>query len=159
EMAKERGFIDLVNKSESYEICFVPDNDYRGFLKSRIPTLEAEVAGGHCVDKDGKILGKHEGSPFYTVGQREGLAIALGKPDFVTEIRKDTNEVVLGELPDLYRDGMYVSKLNMQKYATLTEPMETITKVRYKDAGTPATIIQEEPDKIKVNFHDGVNGI
>jgi len=159
EMAKERGFIDLVNKSESYEICFVPDNDYRGFLKRRIPTLEAEVAGGHFVDKEGKILGKHEGYPFYTVGQRKGLGIALGKPAFVTEIRKDTNEVVLGELPDLYRDGMYVSKLNMQKYATLTEPMETITKVRYKDAGTPATIIQEEPDKIKVNFHDGVNGI
>ncbi len=159
EMAKERGFIDLVNKSESYEICFVPDNDYRGFLKRRIPTLEAEVAGGNFVNKEGKILGKHEGYPFYTVGQRKGLGIALGKPAFVTEIRKETNEVVLGDQPDLYRDGMYVSKLNMQKYASLPAPLETITKVRYKHDGTPATVIQEDSDKIKVLFHDGVSGI
>lgn len=158
-MATERGFMELVNKSESYEICFVPDNDYRGFLKRRIPGLEAEVAGGNFVYSDGTVLGKHEGYPFYTVGQRKGLGIALGRPVFVTEIRKDTNEVVLGDLPDLYRDGMYVSKLNMQKYDSLPLPLETVTKVRYKHEGTPATIIQEAPDKIRVNFHDGVNGI
>lgn len=159
EMAKERGFIDLVNKSESYEICFVPDNDYRGFLKRRIPGLEAEVAGGNFVTQEGKVLGQHEGYPFYTVGQRKGLGIALGRPVFVTEIRKDSNEVVLGDLPDLYRDGMYVSKLNMQKYAALDQPLETVTKVRYKHEGTPATIVQEGPDRIRVDFHDGVNGI
>ena len=159
EMAKERGFIDLVNKSESYEICFVPDNDYRGFLKRRIPGLEAEVAGGNFVTQEGKVLGQHEGYPFYTVGQRKGLGIALGRPVFVTEIRKDSNEVVLGDLPDLYRDGMYVSKLNMQKYPSLSQPLETVTKVRYKHEGTPATIVQEGPDRIRVDFHDGVNGI
>lgn len=159
EMATERGFIDLVNKSESYEICFVPDNDYRGFLKRRIPGLEAEVAGGNFVTIDGKVLGQHEGYPFYTVGQRKGLGIALGRPAFVTEIRKESNEVVLGDLPDLYRDGMYVSKLNMQKYASLEAPLETVTKVRYKHEGTPATIIQDDTDSIRVNFHDGVNGI
>jgi tRNA-specific 2-thiouridylase len=159
EMAKERGFIDLVNKSESYEICFVPDNDYRGFLKRRMPGLEAEVAGGNFVTQEGKVLGQHEGYPFYTVGQRKGLGIALGRPVFVTEIRKDSNEVVLGDLPDLYRDGMYVSKLNMQKYASLAEPLETVTKVRYKHEGTPATVVQEGSDRIRVDFHDGVNGI
>lgn len=159
EMAKERGFIDLVNKSESYEICFVPDNDYRGFLKRRIPGLEAEVAGGNFVTPDGKVLGQHDGYPFYTVGQRKGLGIALGKPAFVTEIRKDTNEVVLGDLPDLYRNGMYVSKLNMQKYPSLDQPLETLTKVRYKHDGTSATIIQEGADLIRVDFHDGINGI
>lgn len=159
EMAKQRGFIDLVNKSESYEICFVPDNDYRGFLKRRIPGLEAEVAGGNFVYQDGTVLGQHEGYPFYTVGQRKGLGIALGRPVFVTEIRKDSNEVVLGDLPDLYRDGMVVGKLNMQKYASLDQPLETVTKVRYKHEGTPAKIVQEAPDRIRVDFHDGVNGI
>lgn len=159
EMAKERGFMDLVNKSESYEICFVPDNDYRGFLKRRMPGLEAEVAGGNFVTQEGKVLGQHEGYPFYTVGQRKGLGIALGRPVFVTEIRKDSNEVVLGDLPDLYRDGMYVSKLNLQKYPSLAQPLETVTKVRYKHEGTPATIVQEGPDRIRVDFHDGVNGI
>lgn len=159
EMAMERGFIDLVNKSESYEICFVPDNDYRGFLKRRIPGLEAQVAGGDFVYADGTIVGKHEGYPFYTVGQRKGLGIALGRPIFVTEIRKDTNEVVLGDLPDLFRDGMNVGKLNFQKYAAIEGPLEAVTKVRYKHEGTPAVIEQVEQDKIIVNFQDGVSGI
>lgn len=159
EMASERGFIELVNKSESYEICFVPDNDYRGFLKRRIPELEKQVAGGNFVSVDGKILGKHEGYPFYTVGQRKGLGIALGRPVFVTEIRKETNEVVLGDLPDLYRDGMVVEKLNLQKYASLEQPMQTVTKVRYKHEGASATIEQERPDRIVVRFDDAVSGI
>lgn len=159
EIASERGFIELVNKSESYEICFVPDNDYRGFLKRRIPELEKQVTGGNFVSVDGKILGKHEGYPFYTVGQRKGLGIALGRPVFVTEIRKETNEVVLGDLPDLYRDGMVVEKLNLQKYASLEQPMQTVTKVRYKHEGASATIEQEGPDRIVVRFDDAVSGI
>lgn len=160
-MATERGFMELVTKSESYEICFVPDNDYRGFLKRRIPGLEAEVAGGNFVmEGTGKIMGKHEGYPFYTIGQRKGLGMAFGQPMFVTEIRKDTNEVVLGVDKDLYRDGMMVSKLNLQKYARLDAPMETVTKVRYKDAGTPATIIQSATDdRMEVRFHEGVSAI
>ena len=164
EMAKERGFIELVTKSESYEICFVPDNDYRGFLKRRMPGLEAEVAGGNFVlEGTGKVLGKHQGYPFYTIGQRKGLGMAFGQPMFVTEIRKDTNEVVLGVDKDLFRDGMIVSKLNLQKYDRINGPLETVTKVRYKDPGTPATISQTSDartgDKIEVLFHEGVSAI
>lgn len=158
EMATERGFMDLVNKSESYEICFVPDNDYRGFIKRRVEGLEERVKGGNFLDTDGKILGKHEGYPFYTIGQRKGLGIALGYPAFVTEIRKETNEVILGRDKDLERDGMVVGQLNLSKYASIDNPIETITKVRYKDAGTPATIWQEG-NKIKAHFHDAVSGI
>ncbi|MBP6094575.1 MAG: tRNA 2-thiouridine(34) synthase MnmA, partial [Cytophagaceae bacterium] len=159
EMATERGFVDLVNKSESYEICFVPDNDYRGFLKRRLPELEAEVAGGNFVDVAGKVIGKHEGYPFYTVGQRKGLGKAFGFPAYVIEIRKETNEVVIGQIEDLNRTGMWVGQLNMQKYAEIPEAgLETITKVRYKDAGTDA-IIHQFADKIKVDFHDAVSGI
>ena len=157
--ATRRGFYDLVNKSESYEICFVPDNDYRGFLKRRIPTLEAEVAGGQFVDQTGRVLGTHEGYPFYTVGQRKGLGIALGYPAFVTEIRKDTNEVVLGRDHDLDRDGMVVSRLNLSKYERLDAPMETTTKVRYKHDGTPATVEQLADDRVEVRFHEPVSGI
>lgn len=158
-MATEKGFYDLVNKSESYEICFVPDNDYRGFLKRRVEGLEDRVRGGNFVMQDGKVVGQHEGYPFYTIGQRKGLGIALGKPVFVTEIRKDTNEVVLGEEKDLERDGMMVGKLVMQKYENLIDrPLETVTKVRYKHEGTPAEIIQEGA-KMKVIFHEPVTGI
>ena len=159
DMATDRGFMELVTKSESYEICFVPDNDYRGFLKRRVPGLEADVAGGNFVlEGSGKILGKHEGYPFYTIGQRKGLGMAFGQPMFVTEIRKDTNEVVLGVDKDLFRDGMIVSKLNLQKYASIDGPLETVTKVRYKDAGTSATISQSD-GKIEVLFHEGVSAI
>ncbi len=158
EMATERGFIELVNKSESYEICFVPDNDYRGFLKRRLPNLEAEVNGGNFVDAEGKILGKHEGYPFYTIGQRKGLGLAFGYPAFVTEIRKDTNEVVLGRHQELERTGMIVSQLNLQKYESLPLPLETITKVRYKDDGTPALITQEG-SQMHVHFHEPVIGV
>lgn len=158
DMARERGFIELVTKSESYEICFVPDNDYRGFLKRRIPGLEQQVAGGNFVLEDGTVVGKHEGYPFYTIGQRKGLGIALGYPVFVTEIRKDRNEVVLGRDKALYRDGMVVGKLNLQKYASIEQPIETITKVRYKDPGT-AALISQEGEQIKVLFHEGVSAI
>lgn len=159
QMALERGFHELVNKSESYEICFVPDNDYRGFLKRRVEGLEERVAGGEFVLEDGTVVGKHEGYPFYTVGQRKGLGIALGYPVFVTEIQKETNRVVLGKMDELHRDGMWVGKLNMVKYPDLIgNPMETVTKIRYKDNGTPA-LIEQIDDKMKVEFHQGVYAI
>ncbi len=160
EMAAERGFMALVNKSESYEICFVPDNDYRGFLKRRVPELEAQVAGGEFVLEDGTVVGHHEGYPFYTIGQRKGLGVALGFPVFVTEIQKDKNRVVLGRDHELTRDGMWVSKLNMVKYADLVgKPTQTVTKVRYKHPGTPALVEQTPDGRMQVLFQEGVNAI
>ncbi len=159
DMAEERGFFDLVNKSESYEICFVPDNDYRGFLKRRIEGLEEKVKGGTFVLEDGTNVGEHEGYPFYTVGQRKGLKIALGYPVYVTELRKDTNEVVLGTFDELSRDGMYVKQLNLLKYPDLNgQRMDTTTKVRYNDAGAPA-VIEQAGDTMKVFFGKGVSAI
>ena len=159
EMAMERGFVELVNKSESYEICFVPDNDYRGFLKRRVDGLEEQVKGGEFVLEDGQIVGTHEGYPFYTVGQRKGLGIALGYPVYVTEIQKESNRVILGTFDELSRDGMYVKQLNLSKYADLNgQRLDTITKVRYNDQGTPA-VIEQAGDTMKVYFGKGVSAI
>ncbi|MDQ3393579.1 MAG: tRNA 2-thiouridine(34) synthase MnmA, partial [Bacteroidota bacterium] len=159
QMALDRGFNELVNKSESYEICFVPDNDYRGFLKRRVAGLEEKVAGGEFVLEDGAIVGKHEGYPFYTVGQRKGLGIALGYPVYVTEIQKEQNRVVLGTFDELSRDGMYVRNLNISKYKDLTgQRLDTVTKVRYNDPGTPA-VIEQVGDVMKVYFGKGVYAI
>ncbi|ALJ00624.1 tRNA 2-thiouridine(34) synthase MnmA [Rufibacter tibetensis] len=159
QMAMDRGFDALVKKAESYEICFIPDNDYRGFLKRRVPTLQAEVAGGEFVLEDGTVVGKHEGYPFYTIGQRKGLGVALGYPAFVTRIEKETNRVVLGNYEQLAKNGMNVGKLSMVKYENLLGlPTETITKVRYNDPGTAATI-EQVGDKMLVKFHAGVNAI
>lgn len=159
EMATERGFDELVKKSESYEICFVPDNDYRSFLKRRNPDLEERVRGGEFVLEDGTVVGTHEGYPFYTVGQRKGLGIALGYPIYVTEIQKDKNRVVLGTFDELSRDGMYVKQLTMQKYTSIEgQRLDTITKVRYNDSGTPA-VIEQVGDLMKVYFGKGVSAI
>jgi tRNA-specific 2-thiouridylase len=158
-MAAERGFMDLVNKSESYEICFVPDNDYRGFLKRRNPGLEEEVKGGEYVLEDGTVVGKHEGYPFYTIGQRKGLGISLGYPVFVTEIQKDTNRVILGKEEGLNRDGMWVDQLTLSKYENIKgDVKEAITKVRYNDDGT-SSIIEQIGDEIRVTFHESVKAI
>ena len=159
DMATERGFHELVTKSESYEICFVPDNDYRGFLKRRVDGLEEQVRGGEFVLEDGTVVGTHEGYPFYTVGQRKGLGIALGYPVYVTEIQKDKNRVVLGTFDELSRDGMYVKNLTMQKYTSIAgERKDTVTKVRYNDKGTPA-VIEQVGDTMKVFFGNGVSAI
>src|ERR1051325_7502812 len=140
QMAIDYGYPELARKSESYEICFVPDNDYRGFLKRRVEGLEEKVAGGNFVNKEGKILGQHKGYPFYTIGQRKGLDIAFGKPVFVTRIDPNTNTVVLGDESDLEQDEMLVGKLNMIKYDGITDGTEALTKIRYKDAGAMATL-------------------
>jgi tRNA-specific 2-thiouridylase len=158
QMAHDMGYPELAKKSESYEICFVPDNDYRGFLKRKVEGLEETVAGGNFIDKSGKIIGKHRGYPFYTVGQRKGLEVALGKPAFVTQIIPETNTVVLGEENDLRQNEMLVSKLNLVKYDAITSGMEAVTKIRYKDPGCLSNIYPEDGN-VRVSFYEHVKGI
>jgi tRNA-uridine 2-sulfurtransferase len=158
EMAMNMGHVDLAKKSESYEICFVPDNDYRAFLKNNVNGLEEKVLGGNFITKDGNILGKHQGYPFYTIGQRKGLEIAVGSPLYVTEIIPSTNTVVLGPLEDLQKQEMWVKDVNLIKYADINQGIEALTKIRYKDKGTYSTIKQHE-NRIKVEFHNQVSAI
>lgn len=158
QMAYDFGYPELAKKHESYEICFVPDNDYRGFLKRRVDGLEERVAGGNFIDKTGKILGQHKGYPFYTIGQRKGLDIALGRPVFVTSIDPEKNTVVLGDEADLEQNEMLVGKLNLIKYDQLTPGMEAVTKIRYKDSGALSNLYPEN-GTMKVRFYENVKGI
>lgn len=158
QMALDYGYPELAKKSESYEICFVPDNDYRGFLKRRVDGLEEQVAGGNFVDKTGKVLGKHKGYPFYTVGQRKGLDITFGKPVYVTNIIPETNTVMLGDEDDLNRQEMIVSKINWIKYEGITDGTEALTKIRYKDQGAMASLFNHE-NGVQVRFSHYAKGI
>lgn len=158
QMAMDYGYPELAKKSESYEICFVPDNDYRGFLKRRVEGLETKVAGGNFVDKHGNILGKHKGYPFYTVGQRKGLDITFGKPVYVTRIIPETNTVMLGDEEDLNRQDMPVSKINWIKYDGITDGMEVVTKIRYRDKGTLSNLFNTE-NGIMVRFYEEAKGV
>jgi tRNA-specific 2-thiouridylase len=158
QMAHDFGYPELAKKHESYEICFVPDNDYRGFLKRRVDGLEERVAGGNFIDKNGKVLGQHKGYPFYTIGQRKGLDIALGRPVFVTRIDPEQNTVMLGDESDLEQNEMMVGKLNLIKYDQITPGMEAVTKIRYKDSGALSNIYPENGN-MKVRFYENVKGI
>lgn len=157
-LADDMGFAELAKKSESYEICFVPDNDYRSFLRHRVNNLDEKLNGGNFVSTDGKILGKHRGYPFYTIGQRKGLEIALGEPMFVTEIMPETNTVILGSFDDLKKQEMWVRNVNLIKYASVAKDTQALTKIRYKDIGTQSTLTQHE-SRMHVMFHDKVNAI
>ncbi|MCG9912135.1 MAG: tRNA 2-thiouridine(34) synthase MnmA [Flavobacteriales bacterium] len=151
QMAFDYGYTSLAKKAESYEICFIPDNDYRGFLKRRVPELEAQVAGGNFVDTQGNIIGKHEGYPFYTIGQRKGLGQAFGRPVFVTHIDPQTNTVTLGDEEDLDSGELYVRDVNFGKYAQITDGMEVTAKIRYKDAGS-ACVLYHEGNMLRAHF-------
>ncbi len=158
QMALDFGYPELAKKSESYEICFVPDNDYRGFLKHRVAGLEEQVSGGWFVDKHGLKLGTHKGYPFYTIGQRKGLDIALGKPVYVTAIEPSTNTVVLGDEDDLKQDEMMVSKINWLKYDDVQDGFEAFTKIRYKDKGALSNLYTADGG-MRVRFYENVKSI
>ncbi|HEY0669459.1 MAG TPA: tRNA 2-thiouridine(34) synthase MnmA, partial [Sphingobacteriaceae bacterium] len=158
QMALDMGQLELANKSESYEICFVPENDYRSFLRHKVEDLDERIGKGNFVLTNGTVVGQHQGYPFYTIGQRKGLGIALGEPMFVTKILPESNTVVLGKLEELQRKSAVVRNINLVKYESITEPLEAVTKIRYKDAGSLSTIIQDG-DKIVVDFHHSVSGI
>ena len=158
QIAMDSGFEALAKKPESYEICFIPDNDYRGFLERRVENMDEKVGEGEFVLQNGKVVGKHRGYPFYTIGQRKGLGVALGDAAYVTDIQKDKNRVVLGFENELTKNAMTVNKLNMLKYESLNGEFEATTKVRYHDKGTLSNLVQQD-DNIFVKFHQGVESI
>jgi tRNA-specific 2-thiouridylase len=158
QIAFDRGYDNLSKKAESYEICFVPENNYRDFLKHRLPNLENEVSQGFFINKNGEVIGQHSGYPFFTVGQRKGLGQAFGKPMFVTDIIPEKNMVVLGEEEDLQRSKMLVSNINWHKWDTPRNDQEVIAKIRYRDVGHSATI-QMNDKQLEVDFFTNVNSV
>ncbi len=124
-------------KIDSQELCFVADSNYRRFLQDRVPE---KMQQGDIVDRDGNVLGKHEGVPFYTVGQRRGLGIAVGKPLYVTQLNARENTVVVGGSEALFDDTMYVEHMNLIAIEKLKEPIRAQVKIRSRDEGGWALI-------------------
>jgi tRNA-specific 2-thiouridylase len=135
ESAERHGFVTW-NKPDSQEICFVP-RDYRDFVR---PRLE-HSAQGPFVDRAGRVLGEHEGVAFYTIGQRRGLGIASAQPLYVTAIRPERNEVVLGAEGDLMASTARLSAVNWLCRPLPEGPIEVWAKIRYADPGTPARVL------------------
>lgn len=158
EMARQMGFHALVNKPESYEICFIPDNDYHGFLNRQVPGLEEKVADGNFVLTNGEVVGRHKGYPYYTIGQRKGI-IAMGEPYYVTEIRPESNTVVIGKVDDLLDRSMRVRGVNLVKYDQIPEDMPAVTKIRSRDEGSPSILQPVDDRHVDVIFTDPVRAI
>jgi len=158
-MALDKGYEELSKKGESFEICFVPDNDYRGFLKRRVEGLEERVKGGNFVDMEGNVIGQHEGYPFYTIGQRRGLEVAFGDPRYVIKIDPKENVVVLGTKEDLNKKEVFVRDPNIMKFDKLPAQMEALSKIRYKDKGANSSISPTDDNRIKIEFYADVQGV
>lgn len=160
QLAEEFDLNKVAKKPDSYEICFVPDDDYRRFLKDRVDGLEEKVAGGKIVDQEGTVVGEHEGYPFYTVGQRRGLDIALGKPVYVTNINPDTNVITIGEKKDLVSTTCRAKDANLSKYGNVPEGgLEVTGAIRYNDDGAMGHLRQIGEEEIEVTFPTGREAI
>ena len=152
QMAADFGLDRVADKPDSYEICFIPDNNYHRFLKERVDGLEEEVSGGAFVNTEGEVVGHHEGYPFYTIGQRRGLGLALGEPVYVTDIDSGTNTITVGPREQLMQQRLTARKLNMVKYPDLREERPAIGSIRYNDAGGPCLAWQTGDDELEVAF-------
>lgn len=127
EIAEKIG-LEIHDKPDSEEICFIPDNDHGAFIKRRQPD---KVKKGNFVDDKGNILGEHKGIVYYTIGQRKGLGIALGKRVFVKNIDPEKNEVVLGDETELYKSKLYAEDINLIAYDKLPAELEVRAKIRF----------------------------
>ena len=154
QMAFEFGLDAVANKPDSYEICFIPDNDYRRFLSDRVKGLREKVSGGRFVLADGTEVGRHSGYPFYTIGQRRGLHLALGFPVYVTAIDPQTNTIVVGTREELLQQSLTARRINLVKYPELTEERPAFGKIRYKDPGAPCLVQQTSEDELTVSFSE-----
>lgn len=152
-IAAEHGFEALVKKPESQEVCFIPDNDYRGFLAREGIYPEA----GEYIDASGKVVGRHQGYPFYTIGQRKGLGVALGYPAFVTKIDTSTNRITLGQHDDLYTTMVRARYVRLRDRQWLTDSPRVEARIRYRSEAVPATLTMDDAgDSIHLQFDEPV---
>jgi tRNA-uridine 2-sulfurtransferase len=150
-IAKKLG-LKSAETPDSQEICFVPNDDYRQLINIRLPELEKKIKGGDIVYHNKKI-GKHNGYINYTIGQRRGLNIAIGKPVYVSKIDAESNVVYVDDEEGLMHRSFTAVKINLQKFGKISEPMEAKVKIRYKDEGSTAIIEQTSDDEIMVTFN------
>lgn len=155
EIARERGFVKLSEKTESQEICFVTNNDYRSFLLEN----GCQFVPGNFVNAEGRVLGRHEGYACYTIGQRKGLGIALGAPAYVTHINCEKNEVTLGTNDDLRSQSLRMNQLRIRDNEWLTASPQVEARIRYKSPAVEAQLQIGTDDTASLTFTEPVWGI
>ncbi len=156
EIAQALGLL-VAEKPDSQDICFVPDGNYAAVVEKeagdRLP------GQGNFVTASGEVLGEHKGIIHYTVGQRKGLNLAMGHPVFVTEIRPETNEVVIGEAQDVFSDTLVCGDLNFMAVDDITQPVEVMAKIRYSHAGEACIIEKIYNGRVICRFKKPVRAV
>ena len=147
-IARENGF-ENAHKKDSQDICFVPDGDYVRFIESYTGKT---YPCGDFIDESGRVLGRHQGIIRYTVGQRKGLGIALGRPMFVSAKDPQSNTVTLSDNQSLFGNRLLAGDLNLIPFDALSAPLRVQAKVRYGQEAQWATVEQIGPDRIHVEF-------
>ncbi len=159
EIARRHGLV-VADKSESQEICFIPDGDYAAFIERNYdevvgdPDARNLFPSGQIVDTDGRILGTHQGIHRFTIGQRRGLGVAHTSPLYVLEIQPESNRVIVGERSHLGRVRCRVVRPNWISVAGLSEPLRVQAKIRSRHPEAPATITPMNNGSVEVIFDD-----
>ncbi len=153
-LAAEAG-LRVATKPDSQEICFVPDNDYAGFLERYRGVSDT---AGEFVDLEGRVLGKHPGYERFTIGQRRGLGVTFGEPRFVIRIDADTRQVVLGKYDDLRCSGLEADRANFHT-ADLPQQFTCYAQIRYQHTAAKADVTLLESDRLRVEFHEPQFGV
>jgi len=148
-LAAELG-LRVADKPESQEICFVPDNNYRNFLRSKVDN--SAIMPGPFLNLSGQVVGRHQGIPFYTIGQRRGLGLAMGERVYVVDIDTARNAVVIGPEEALDRTTLVADDLNFIAIPGLTGPEEVQAKIRYNSPPASATVSPLPGGRVQVDF-------
>lgn len=149
-IAKDLG-LAVATKPDSQEICFVPDDNYAGYIEE---ATGKPSKAGNFVDKDGKVVGKHKGLIHYTIGQRKGLGLSMGKPVFVQKLDSSKNEVVVGDNEDLFKHTVTANQLNFMPFDKLEGSLRCSGKIRYNQKPEPCTIRMIDEDTLICEFDE-----
>lgn len=158
DLAKDIGLKDLAEKKESVDVCFIPEGDYREFLQEHAAEIIHKIPEGDFLLNKEKKVGKHKGYPYYTIGQRKGLQIALGEPMYVNNIDASSNTISIGRREDLLHDKLDVEQVSLMKYKEMPKE-DLLVKIRYHDKGMMAKFDKVDNDNYHLDFVEKVSAI
>jgi len=141
--------LPVAGRPESQEICFIPGNNYREFLKENV---SGSIKPGPLKDTGGRIIGRHKGLAFYTIGQRKGMGISAGQPLYVVSIDQGSNTIVAGKEEELYGREFIAGAVNFVSTARIPGPMKADVKIRYRHRQSPATVSPAGGGKLRIVF-------
>ncbi len=156
EIAAERGFLKAAHKRDSLGVCFCP-MDYRTFLRRELP--EGSISAGKFFDEMGHFIARHEGYPFYTIGQRRGLGIDLNRAVFVKEIIPEANKVILSDRKALEKTEMTLKEWNINNPTLLLDRDDVIVKIRYRKQANRCTVTLQPDNTLHVQLHEPLTAI